>query len=141
MTMTPVDAPLRGKTLMVAATTYIDAFSAPVAMMAQKEAAIRANFNDFLVDQLLIAGALMTLFLSGTFLSVYLIGRRSALHYMLPIVTMATAAENIGDGHWEADIEPSLINRKDEIGVLARSFESMRRQLQKLFKDLEISGF
>ena len=137
MVMSPVDAPFRGKTLMVAATTTIDAFSAPVAVMAQKEAAISANFNDFLVDQLLIAGILMALFFLVTFLSVYLIGRRSALHYMLPIVTMATAAENFGDGHWEADIEPSLINRKDEIGVLARSFESMRRQLQKLFKDLE----
>ncbi|MDX2455751.1 PAS domain S-box protein [Desulfosarcina sp.] len=79
----------------------------------------------------------MALFISVTFLSVYLIGRRSALHYIRPIVTMATVAESFGDVHWEADIEPSLINRKDEIGVLARSFESMRRQLQKLFKDLE----
>ncbi len=137
MTITPVDVPFRGKILMVAATTYIDEFSAPVAVMAQKEAAIRANFHDFLVDQLLIAGTLMALFISVTFLSVYLIGRRSALHYMRPIVTMATAAENFGDAHWEADLEPSLVNRKDEIGVLARSFESMRRQLQKLFKNLE----
>ncbi len=137
MTMTPVDPPYRGKTLMVAATTYIDEFSAPVASMVQKKAAISADFHDFLVDQTLIAGTLMTLFLSITFLSVYPIGRRSALYYMLPIVTMATVAENFGDGDWEADIEPSLINRKDEIGVLARSFESMRRQLQKLFKDLE----
>ena len=137
MAMTPVDAPFREKNLMVAATTYLDEFSAPVAVMGQKEAAISANFNDFLADQLLIAGVLMALFFFVTFLSVYLIGRRSALHYMLPIVTMATAAENFGDGDWDADIEPSLVNRKDEIGVLARSFESMRRQLQKLFKDLE----
>ncbi|MBR9987011.1 MAG: response regulator, partial [Desulfosarcina sp.] len=137
MVMSPVDVPFRGKTLMVAATTTIDAFSAPAAVMAQKEAAIIANFNAFLADQLLVAGILMALFFLVTFLSVYLIGRRSARHYMLPIVTMATAAENFGDGHWEADIEPSLINRKDEMGVLARSFESMRRQLQKLFKDLE----
>ena len=137
MAVTPVDAPFREKNLMVAATTYLDEFSAPVAVMGQKEAAISANFNDFLVDQLLIAGVLMALFFLVTFLSVYLIGRRSALHYMLPIVTMATAAENFRDGHWDADIEPSLVTRKDEIGVLARSFESMRRQLQKLFKDLE----
>ncbi|WP_372680750.1 ATP-binding protein [Desulfosarcina sp.] len=137
MAMTPVDAPFRGKTLMVAATTYIDTFSAPIAVMVQKEAEISANFNDFLVDQVLIAGFLTALVFLITFLSVYLIGRRSALRYMLPIVTMATAAENFGDGQWEADIEPSLINRKDEIGVLARSFDSMRHQLQKLFKDLE----
>ena len=137
MTMTPVASHLRGKKLMVAATTYIDAFSAPIAAMAQKAAAISTNFDQFLTDQMLIAGALMALFITVTFLSVYLIGRRSALHYMRPIVTMAKAAENLGDGHWEADIEPSLINRKDEIGALAGSFESMRLQLQKLFEDLE----
>ena len=137
MTMTPVDGHLRGKTLMVAATTYIDEFSVPVAAMARKAAVINANFHQFLADQMLIAGTLMALFILIIFLIVYLIGRRSALHYMLPIVTMARAAENLGDGHWEADIETGLINRKDEIGVLANSFESMRLQLQKLFKDLE----
>ena len=110
MAMTPVEAPLQGKTLMVAATTYIDEFSAPVAAMVQKETAISADFDDFLVDQLLIAGTLVAVFLSVTFLSVYLIGRRSALGYMLPIVTMAAAAENFGDGHWDADVEPSLID-------------------------------
>jgi two-component system cell cycle sensor histidine kinase/response regulator CckA len=137
MTMTPVHASFHGETLMVAATTYIDEFSAPVAAMERKATAINTDFNRFLSDQMLVGGIISALFLLGTFLCVYLIGRRSALHYMLPIVTMAKAAENLGSGLWDADIETGLINRKDEIGVLAHSFESMRRQLQKLFKDLE----
>ncbi|MBC2743374.1 MAG: PAS domain-containing protein [Desulfosarcina sp.] len=137
MTMTPVKEPFRGKILMVAATTYIDEFSAPVAAMTQKVKAISVTFDQFLSGLMLIAGIIMALFLFGTFLCVYLIGRRSALHYMLPIVTMARTAEQFGDGHWEAAIQPSVINRKDEIGVLARSFESMRLELEKLFQDLE----
>jgi two-component system, cell cycle sensor histidine kinase and response regulator CckA len=137
MAITPVAAKLQGKSLMVAATTYIDDFSAPVAAMTKKAAVINANFHQFLLDQILIAGSLMALFISVTFLCVYLIGRRSALHYMRPIVTMAKVAERFGDGQWDDDIDASLIDRKDEIGVLARSFESMRGQLQKLFKDLE----
>lgn len=137
MTMTPVASPLLGKSLMVAATTYIDEFSAPVAAMASTSKSINANFNQFLSDQALTAGIVMVMFLLLIFLSMYLIGRRSALQYMLPIVSMAKTAEAFGDGHWSADNQPALIARKDEIGVLARAFESMRLQLQKLFQDLE----
>ena len=137
MTMTPVDAPFQGATLMVAATTYIDEFSAPVAAMEQKARVISDNFHNFLSDQMLTAGIIMAVFIFTTFLCVYLIGRRSALHYMLPIVTLAETAEKIGVGDWKTAIQNALANRKDEIGVLARSFESMRLQLQKLFEDLE----
>jgi len=137
MTMTPVDASFQGATLMVAATTYIDEFSAPVAAMEQKARVISDNFHNFLSDQVLTAGIIMAVFIFTTFLCVYLIGRRSALHYMLPIVTLAETAEKIGVGDWKTGIQNALANRKDEIGVLARSFESMRLQLQKLFEDLE----
>ncbi len=137
MTMTPVGAPLRGKTLMVAATTTMDEFSAPVAAMEKKAQATKSSYDHFLSGQMRVAGIIMALFLLVTFLCVYLIGRRYAFHYMLPIVALAKTAEKFGDGHWAADIEPSLISRKDEIGALAASFESMRLQAQKLFQDLE----
>lgn len=137
MTMTPVQASFHGKTLMVAATTYIDEFSAPVAAMERKATAIKTDFNRFLSDQMLVGGIISALFLLATFLCVYLIGRRSALHYMLPVVTMANTAVSLGDGHWETEIQPTLINRKDELGMLARAFASMRRQLRKLFQDIE----
>ena len=141
MTMTPVGASFRGKTLMVAATTYIDEFSAPVVAMEQKARMISDNFHNFLSDQMLIAGTIMTVFIFTTFLCVYLIGRRSALHYMRPIVTLAETAEKIGVGDWETAIENPLAGRKDEIGVLASSFESMRLQLRKLLRRPRISGF
>jgi PAS domain S-box-containing protein len=137
MTMTPVQVPLHGKTLMVAATTTMDEFSAPIAAMERKAKAINADFHQFLSDQMLIAGMIMALFIALTFLGVYLIGRRSALHYMGPIAALARSAENLGGGQWESAIEPSLIHRQDEIGVLAGSFESMRLQLRKLFQDIE----
>lgn len=137
MTMTPVEFPFQGKTLMVAATTYIDEYSAPVGSMVGKAAAINISFHTFFSDQVLLATFIMALFLLATFLCVYFIGRRSALHYMLPIVTLANTAEKVGDGNWEVAIEPAVLTRKDEIGVLARSFEFMGHQLQKLFQDLE----
>ncbi|MFO7715392.1 PAS domain S-box protein [Desulfosarcina sp.] len=137
MTMTPVKGSLHGQPLMVAATTTIDEFTAPVAAMEQKARVINASFHQFLSDQLMVAGIAITVFLSATFFCVYLVGRRSALHYMLPIAMLARTAEHLGGGQWESEVGPALINRQDEIGVLARSFESMRLQLQKLFGDIE----
>ena len=137
MTMTPVGVSLKGQTLMVAATTYIDEFSAPVAAMEGKAEAINLNFHTFFSDQILLAVFIMVSFILATFFCVYLLGRRSALHYMLPIANMAKTAEQVGDGRWEVAIEPDVVNRQDEIGILARSFEFMRHQLQKLFQDLE----
>jgi PAS domain S-box-containing protein len=137
MTMTPVATPLGEKRLMVAATTTIDEFSAPAAVMAATGDAIKDRFHDYFSDQLLFAGIIITMFMSAIFFCVYLLGRRSALDYMLPIVRLAGAAERFGDGRWETTIAPAVTARQDEIGVLARSFESMRLQLQKLFADLE----
>ena len=137
MTMTPVAAPFRGSPLMVAATTYIDEFSAPVVAMEVNAAVIQERFDQFLAGRMRVAAVIMVLFLAATFLSVYFIGRRSALRYMLPMQTLATTAEKFGDGCWEASIESDLISRKDEIGVLARAYESMRHQLRKLFQRLE----
>lgn len=137
MTMTPVNASINGRVLMVAATTYIDEFSEPVAAMEQKAGAINDNLHDFLSRSTLLSIFAICVFLLVTFLCVYHFGRKSALYYMLPIVSMADNAKKIGDGHWSAGDETDLLNRKDEIGVLAQSFESMRSQLQKLFQDLE----
>jgi PAS domain S-box-containing protein len=135
--MTPVNASFMGKKLMVAATTYIDEFSAPVAAMEAKAAATNQRFQRFFSDQVRITVIVTTLFLAGLFCCVYLIGRRTALHYMQPIVHLAETAEKVGGGNWERAIDLSLIERKDEVGVLARSFESMRSQLYTLFKDLQ----
>lgn len=137
MTMTPVEVPLRGQRLMVAATTYIDEFSTPIAAMEQKAATIGTTLHSFFSDQVLFAALATALFLVGIFSCVYFIGRRTALHYMSPIVSLASTAEKLGDGHWELPNDPSLLRRKDEIGVLARAFEAMRHQLHGLISDLE----
>lgn len=137
MTMTPASVPLAGKTLMVAATTYIGEFSAPVAAMEKKARSIDVTFRTFFTDQVAVAALIMGLFLFATFSCVYLIGRRTALHYMLPIVSMSRTAEKLGDGQWDVPIAAAMVDRQDEIGVLARSLEFMRRQMQTLIQDLE----
>ncbi len=137
MATTPAGKTLQGRTIMVAATTYIDEFSAPIVKMGQKAQATITGFQTFIASQTLIVVSIMALLFLLTFTCVYLIGRRSALDYMQPIVTMANAAANFSYGDWNIDNDAGVLKREDEIGALARSFVSMQLQLKKIFGDLE----
>jgi signal transduction histidine kinase len=54
-----------------------------------------------------------------------------ALSWTKPIAVLARAAEQIGQGSYQVTLSPAL-TRKDELGDLAASFESMALQLQEL---------
>ncbi|WP_371357352.1 cache domain-containing protein, partial [Hydrocoleum sp. CS-953] len=51
-----------------------------------------------------------------------------------PIIRLNKAAKNIATGKWESGID---INRLDEVGELAESFDYMGKQLQTAFENLE----
>jgi len=137
MTMTPVDEPFSGQTMMIAATTYIDEFSAPIVAMKDKTEKITAHYQDFIFRQGVIIWCVSAAFLLFTFTGVYLLGRRSGLRYILPIEQLAKAAKKLGKGKWEAGEHIALLQRKDEIGDLASAFNNMQVQLKDLFIRLE----
>ena len=137
MTMTPVHEPFAGQTLMIAATTYIDEFSAPIVAMKNQAEKITAHYQDFIFRQGVIISCALAIFLLFTFTCVYLLGRRSGLRYILPIEQLAKAAKKLGKGKWEADEYVALLQRKDEIGDLAGAFNNMQSQLKDLFIRLE----
>lgn len=83
-----------------------------------------ADFSAFLRTGMVrrIAGALL-IFAVGTLLAVLLAGR-----YTRPITEVARAAEKVAEG----DLEHSLpVNRRDEIGLLAHSFNQMVETLRE----------
>ncbi len=137
MTMTPVHEPFSGQTLMIAATTYIDEFSAPIVTMKNKAGKIVAHYQDFVSRQGVIISSVAAAFLLITFACVYFLGRRSGLRYILPIEQLAKAAKKLGKGKWEANEYAALLQRKDEIGDLAMAFNNMQTQLKDLFIRLE----
>ncbi|MDY6792735.1 MAG: PAS domain S-box protein [Thermodesulfobacteriota bacterium] len=137
MTMTPVHEAFSGQTLMIAATTYIDEFSTPIASMKDKANKIRAHYQNFIFRQGVIISLALAVFLLFIFTCVYLLGRRSGLRYILPIEQLARAAKNLGKGKWEAGEYVVLLQRKDEIGELAKAFNNMQTQLRNLFFRLE----
>jgi len=137
MTMTPVNEPFSGQTLMIAATTYIDEFSAPIVTMKNKAGKIVAHYQDFVSRQGIIISSVAAAFLLITFACVYFLGRRSGLRYILPIEQLARAAKKLAKGKWEANEHVALLQRKDEIGDLAIAFNNMQTQLKDLFIRLE----
>ncbi len=137
MTMTPVHEPFSGQTLMIAATTYIDEFSAPIVTMKNKAGKIVAHYQDFVSRQGVIISSVAAAFLLITFACVYFLGRRSGLRYILPIEQLARAAKKLAKGKWEANEYVDLLQRKDEIGDLAIAFNNMQTQLKDLFIRLE----
>jgi two-component system cell cycle sensor histidine kinase/response regulator CckA len=137
MTMTPVPENYRNRTLMIAATTYIDEFSSPIAVMKTKAEEITTHYQNYVQRQGILVGGATLAFLLFAFASVYVFGRRAALRYILPIDRLAKAAKRLGEGEWEPRDDPEMLRRSDEIGALAREFNSMRSQLKRAFNSLE----
>ncbi len=136
MAMTPVETRLHGQTLMVAATAYIDEFSAPILAMNRKSQEISARFQSFFTRQGLMVGIVMAVILCVTASAVYVLGRRSARRFIIPIAGLASTAKAVGEGNWEVDSDAALLERDDEVGELAMSFNQMRLQLKRLFQEL-----
>ncbi|MCA1991402.1 MAG: PAS domain S-box protein [Coleofasciculus sp. S288] len=62
------------------------------------------------------------------------VGILTAWWVIKPLLDLNTAAKNIAQGQWQQRAE---IERADEVGELAKSFNSMAHQLQKSFAALE----
>jgi PAS domain S-box-containing protein len=136
MTMTPVAVKSQNKTLMIAATTYIDEFSAPVLTMNKKSEEANTKYQDFIANQVVVIGSVMTTILVLTLIAVYSLSKHAARRYIYPIVHLADVVEGFGEGDF--DIEATSIHhRMDELGALARSFNRMRLQIKGQFQKLE----
>jgi len=136
MTMTPVPVYFHGRTLMIAATTYIDEFSLPIAAMDAKADEIAERYRRFASRGTWFITAAAAILLL-TFGGVYLLGRRAALIYILPIEHLGEAVRNLGKGNWKFSGPPEMLNRKDEIGALAQAFDRVSRRLSELFNSLQ----
>jgi len=81
------------------------------------------------------ANTRMTIWLSLAALAVaVVIGIQTSRWVINPILRLNTAAKNIAKGEWNTTLESK---RSDELGELAKSFNSMAQQLQQSFETLE----
>jgi two-component system cell cycle sensor histidine kinase/response regulator CckA len=137
LSVVPVNFPLHGITMMVAATTYIDEFSLPIQAMQQKADGIVRHYRDYMARAWIIFGILGMVVVFLSFCGTYLWGRKVAMRYILPISQLSDAVRRYGEGQWDVEVHPSMRGRKDEIGTLAQAFDNMSKQLKDLFSRLE----
>ena len=139
MTMTPIGASLDGRTLMIAATTYMDEFLAPVRFTHERAGHIAGQYREYVSRQSLLIGAVMVAILAVTLFVVSWLSRRAAARFVLPIRQLADTAAEFGR-EMNTDGQPiPMLDRPDEIGELARSFNRMRFQIVGQFKQIKSS--
>lgn len=51
------------------------------------------------------------------------------------------SAERLANGDFSIEIDPKLLNRKDEVGTLSRAFDRMIRELKQLLESIGHDGF
>jgi len=83
---------------------------------------IKANIKSFIIFSSLI------------FLISIIIGRITAVRFSKPIVDLSSSAEKIASGDYSHRLE---VKRKDEIGVMADSFNIMADNIQRHITDIE----
>jgi PAS domain S-box-containing protein len=140
MAITPVRTPVAGRTLMVAATTYMEEFLAPVRFTRGRAAQVSASYREFITRQVLMMAAVMAAVLAATLVAVFWLGRRFSRRFVLPIRELAAAAGGFGEdmSASAAPLKP-LLERSDEIGNLAASFDRMRARIREQFESLQSS--
>ena len=137
LAVTPIKFPLKGATMTVSATTYIDEFSLPIADMRSKAGIISNTYHQY-VDRLSLYFTIAaSVFILLTFFGTYYLGRRAAMRYILPLTQLSKNVRELGEGKWDVAVQDNIIQREDEIGVMAQSFSRMSLKLKDLFSNLE----
>ncbi|MBN1847395.1 MAG: PAS domain S-box protein [Deltaproteobacteria bacterium] len=134
---TPVSMPLHGITVMASATTYIDEFSTPVKDMKLKAENIVRLYQRYIARQSSILIIVAVAVILMAFYGIYLLGRKAASRFIMPIMQLADTADHLGEGKWDLALPDNILQRQDEIGTLAQAFNSMSGQLKTLFSSLE----
>jgi two-component system cell cycle sensor histidine kinase/response regulator CckA len=137
MTMMPIGLRIGGRTMMVAATTYMDEFLSAVRFTRERGRDIVGDYGAYVSHQSQIIGAGMLLILTATLFVVAWLSRRAATRFTLPIRQLAEIAASFGREMKIENRPTELIGRSDEIGELARSFISMRSQITDQFKRIQ----
>jgi PAS domain S-box-containing protein len=137
MTMTPVGGKFHGITLMIAATTYIDEFSQPLADMKEQAQRINIQYQNYIRRLRSIISGVIISILILTIVAVSFMAQRAAFHYIRPIKNLSEDVMKLGDGKWLVPNHIKQMDRNDEIGVLAKAFTTMSAQLHTYFENLE----
>ena len=126
--------PVEGTELVVAATTYIDEFSAPAEGTKTKIASAVLATSEYIDEQMDKAQLTFLAVILGMIVVVSVLGYLLARTITGPILELTKGAEVIGKGELDYSIK---MNTGDEIQQLAEQFNTMASTLKESYANLE----
>jgi len=126
--------PVEGTELVVAATTYIDEFSAPAEGTKSEIASAVLATSKYIDEQMDKAQLTFLVVILGMIVVVSGLGYLLARTITGPILELTKGAEVIGKGELDYSIE---MNTGDEIQQLAEQFNTMASTLKESYTNLE----
>ena len=126
--------PVEGTDLVVAASTYIDEYSAPVEDLLDQITAVVLATNQYIDEEVRKAQLMLIIVFGGMILIatgvIFLLSRAITR----PILALTKGAEVIAKGELDYNIEADT---GDEIQLLAEQFNDMAKALKESYTDLE----
>ncbi len=126
--------PVEGEGLVVAASTYIDEYSAPAAELENEIAATVRATSKYIDEQLRKAQLIFTIVFGGMIFVAAVVIFLLARAITRPILAVAKGAEVIAKGKLDYSI---MAETGDEIQYLAERFNEMAKALKESYTDLE----
>jgi len=126
--------PVEGTELVVAATTYIDEFSAPAEGTKTKIASAVLATSEYIDEQMDKAQLTFLAVILGMIVVVSVLGYLLARTITGPILELTKGVEVIGKGELDYSIK---MNTGDEIQQLAEQFNTMASTLKESYANLE----
>ncbi len=136
MAVCPVQVPVSGRTLMAAATTYLEEFMGAARIASDLGRAVErelTHYTEAKIHQILLA---LGLVLGVTLLTLYFLNRRTVQTLIQPIHDLAQAVERFGADPSSTPETTAVRERDDEIGKLARTYEKMGEQIHRQIADM-----
>ncbi len=139
MAVCPVRVPLEGRTLMVAATTYLEEFMWAARVASDLGRSIEREYTRYTEEKIRQVLFALGLVLGVTLLALYVLNRRTLQTFVAPIRHLAEAVERFGGAPSPPVVAAAVLERADEIGELARTYERMRQQIADQIERLDVA--
>lgn len=133
----PLAVTVEGEKLLVAADIDLDEFGTSIRSLEYRSDAISVKYRRFAGKQALLSNLIALVVVGMIICVVYIVNHRTVFRYIQPIEKLSEAVNQIQAGNWNFFCSPKLLQRKDEIGALARAFSGMSHHLQVVITDLE----
>jgi PAS domain S-box-containing protein len=137
MTLPPTFFPVEDKNSLVTTTANMSDLLTPIHNPKYNANKITEKYHQASSRQFFLINAIALVVLIAIICGVYLLNHRTVLRYIRPIEKLSEAAKKTCENNWKFVCPTKILQRKDEIGGLARAIDAMSQHVQSLISDLK----